>query len=773
MSETMRLSIGPAGWRRSRRATVRVAAQTTRAGVLPMLVLLFCLPLVVAGAESLKITSFPDGAMVYIDGAYTGKRTPMSVSVTPGIHEVTVKLAEGSGWAPQTRTVTITEGNNDLSITLLPLLTKGDTGPQGPAGPTGPQGPVGPQGSIGATGPQGPTGAQGVAGPQGIQGERGLQGEQGPIGPVGPQGVQGPQGPKGDTGDRGSQGDVGPAGPRGDAGATGAAGPQGAIGATGPQGPKGDTGATGPEGSRGLQGEMGATGPTGPQGPIGPEGPQGPPGPDNVEFQIFRQLVKAPGVINDSANPLEWTRLKNVPHEVVTGGVQSVAATSPLSSTGGQDPVISLGATIGIEYGGTGIAVGPSAAGQYLRSTAAGAWSIGEIQRADVNKAGAFTWIRIPYDNAAGANTGFLMTTATPTVSLAERNLAPGDIVAVTGGADPPNQEWHVGSDSGFIIIDQYTGDFRWVSAATSLNNWTAVASSADGSRLVATSVGQIYTSRNHGGTWTARASNRSWTAVASSSDGSRLVAVASGDGIYTSSDLGASWTLHDKDRSWTGVATSADGSRLAAVADASQICISSDYGMTWTYREDYRSWTGVASSADGRRLVAVVNGGQIYTSNDFGATWTARDASRAWSAVASSSDGSRLVAVVKGGQIYTSSDFGANWIARGSSGTWTAVASSADGTRLLALRSGAIHSSGDCGVTWKTNGWTTLSNGWTAVASPADGRTPVAVSSGQVYFGRPVTTALTGSWGSSAHIQYLGNGAFLLLSSSGGVAAE
>lgn len=101
---------------------------------------------------SLKVTSFPSGAAVAVDGANTGNTTPMSISLSVGTHVVRVEIP-GSGWTPAESTVTVVAGNNDLSVTLLPALT------QGPAGPTGPEGPQGPQGPPGGQGPQGPPGA--------------------------------------------------------------------------------------------------------------------------------------------------------------------------------------------------------------------------------------------------------------------------------------------------------------------------------------------------------------------------------------------------------------------------------------------------------------------------------------------------------------------------------------------------------------------------------------------------------------------------------------
>ena len=86
---------------------------------------------------SLKVTSFPSGAEVFVDGVFTGKLTPMSVSIPVGAHTVMVRIAD-PGWRPDSRTVTIVSGNNDLSVTLLPALTAGPQGPKGNPGATGP-----------------------------------------------------------------------------------------------------------------------------------------------------------------------------------------------------------------------------------------------------------------------------------------------------------------------------------------------------------------------------------------------------------------------------------------------------------------------------------------------------------------------------------------------------------------------------------------------------------------------------------------------------------
>src|SRR5688572_708030 len=76
------------------------------------------------GGGSLKVTSFPSGAKVVIDGVDTVKVTPMSASLPVGDHSVTVSIPN-SGWNTDSRIVTIAAGNNDLSVTLLPIVTNG------------------------------------------------------------------------------------------------------------------------------------------------------------------------------------------------------------------------------------------------------------------------------------------------------------------------------------------------------------------------------------------------------------------------------------------------------------------------------------------------------------------------------------------------------------------------------------------------------------------------------------------------------------------------
>lgn len=360
----------------------------------------------------------------------------------------------------------------------------------------------------------------------------------------------------------------------------------------------------------------------------------------------------------------------------------------------------------------------------------------------------------------------------------ASAELAVGDTLKVSGlGAGG----WRILQNAGQRVETSVPGALPhvWETRGPS-QNWTSVASSADGNRLIAgASNGKLYTSTDAGLNWTDRESNRGWRSVASSADGMKLIAAAQHGQIYTSDDAGVTWIPRESTREWVSVASSSDGTRLVAVASPSQVYVSSDSGATWSPRETVRNWSSVASSSDGLRLVATHQNGLIYTSGDAGATWTARASVRTWLSVASSSDGSKLVAVAHNGQIYTSSDGGITWTPRELSRYWFSVASSADGTRIAAVAEDEqIRISHDAGLTWSAQG---PSKHWWGVTSSANGGKLVAapfVPAEPLYISRTSTAPgtagyLQGATGSVIELKYLGNGLFEVVTSSGTVSAD
>src|SRR5580692_604380 len=95
-------------------------------------------------------------------------------------------------------------------------------------------------------------------------------------------------------------------------------------------------------------------------------------------------------------------------------------------------------------------------------------------------------------------------------------------------------------------VVINWNNLTNWVQTSAPAQNWNSIASSADGSKLVAVvySGGGIYTSTNSGTTWAQQtnALSENWALVASSADGNKLVAVTWGGGIYTSTNAGIMW---------------------------------------------------------------------------------------------------------------------------------------------------------------------------------------------------------------------------------------
>jgi hypothetical protein len=389
----------------------------------------------------------------------------------------------------------------------------------------------------------------------------------------------------------------------------------------------------------------------------------------------------------------------------------------------------------------------------------------------------------------AWPNNGYLATSDTTPVVITlppTNQIRVGETIRVAGSGAAG---WVVAQTNNETILIGNLLDnvgVAWRTNATSLA-WKAVASSADGRKLVAAVSGaNIWTSTDYGSNWVSRAGSPNSTAVASSGDGVKLVAAVSGGQIYTSADSGVGWTARESNRGWTSVASSLDGTKLfATVGSASGIIWgSTDSGANWTTRSTGgANWSAIACSSTGSNVAATVSGGQIYTSINGGYSWTARDSVRAWTCVAVSGDGSRMVAGVNSGQLYFSLDFGVTWIPivlSVGNVNWTAVACSDDGLRMVAASSfGGLFVSDDSGVTWTARA--NLPNlNWTGVTASSDASTIAAVGSvDKIYISSQATTTygttgmLVGSRLSAVELMYVGGGNFMPVSYAGTIRAR
>jgi len=183
-------------------------------------------------------------------------------------------------------------------------------------------------------------------------------------------------------------------------------------------------------------------------------------------------------------------------------------------------------------------------------------------------------------------------------------------------------------SDDGSKLVACAELDYLYVSSDYGVNwipkgpatspQYTGVASSNDGVNLVAVATagaGYIYTSNDSGLTWVQRGSLGSWKCVASSGDGSKLVAGIFLGFLYTSTDYGVTWTPRATSQVWWSVTSSDSGNVLWAIANNGLIHRSADSGVTWDVANTtVLFWQALCVSSDESVIVVAEYGGSLYT---------------------------------------------------------------------------------------------------------------------------------------------------------------
>jgi hypothetical protein len=151
---------------------------------------------------------------------------------------------------------------------------------------------------------------------------------------------------------------------------------------------------------------------------------------------------------------------------------------------------------------------------------------------------------------------------------------------------------------------------------------------------------GYIYTSADHGSTWTQRYIYAFWNSIASSypkSPSYKPILAASeahSYGVHMSFDGGENWIFREfvnKDYiQITQLAITLDGSKLAALASnwSNYMYVSIDYGDNWIKRYVGNGYIlEVSWSVNNSKLFVCSHEwsgkSAIYTSEDYGANWT------------------------------------------------------------------------------------------------------------------------------------------------------
>jgi hypothetical protein len=223
-------------------------------------------------------------------------------------------------------------------------------------------------------------------------------------------------------------------------------------------------------------------------------------------------------------------------------------------------------------------------------------------------------------------------------------------------------------TNTGYIYYSGAAGSpFTWLQATTPgvplWENWTSIASSSDGTKIMAAGHYTIAITTNFesfGSTWgfPAPAPNPRgyWKTVVCSADGKKLVATDVIQ-IYTSTNTGVNWSLTSApSNQWSAIASSSNGTKLVACNDYSigRIYTSTNSGLNWTptIAPSNTFWSAVTSSTDGTKLAACSYSGNIYFSTNSGLTWSSNSFPTYVSAMASTADGTKLFAVFNGGGI-------------------------------------------------------------------------------------------------------------------------
>lgn len=311
----------------------------------------------------------------------------------------------------------------------------------------------------------------------------------------------------------------------------------------------------------------------------------------------------------------------------------------------------------------------------------------------------------------------------------------------------------YVPVDNENTVFYSADGGLTWLSRpypAAPMNN---IAVSADGTKVVGLSSGNVFISTDSSQTWSAAipvGCATRWIDI--SDDGTRLIIGCSSGYLYTSVNGGLNWTQRTGagSRSWQGVAISADGVTMTAAysntgsSTTGYVYTSVDGGVTWTQRVSagVRYWKSIDMSADGATLFATAAQTTVYEapqdifrSSDGGASWTQQSGLGqiidSGTGVVVSRDGQTVVVTDRptdNPTIKISSDGGAAWAHTQEFDSYyysQPLSVSGNGqTILMPSLQGPVVLTRDQGATWEmVSGIRSADVGWTDVATTLDGQ--------------------------------------------------
>jgi len=309
------------------------------------------------------------------------------------------------------------------------------------------------------------------------------------------------------------------------------------------------------------------------------------------------------------------------------------------------------------------------------------------------------------------SNSGLL--SGTPTASGAFSF----DVTAGGSGIVPKTANFTI------TVVDPQITSWAWTTRSTSaLTGYaTDIASSKDGSILLASTGTGVSRSINGGTSWQTMAiGNGTWAQVAVSDDGVYMVVSRTNNGVWISKNGGSTWTqtlggvvandFPGYSGIWTGITSDSTGQYIMVASTAGSY-YSTDYGESWARSTISPTIVSLAMNADGSKIIGTTST-KVYISSDHGATFTLSSltSSVKWQSVNISDDGTRIHLGSSAGRSAYSADGGSTWTSItvpefGTTATFIDSVMSGDGKRLGAIiQIGSVtdlYTSQDYGLTW------------------------------------------------------------------------
>lgn len=190
-------------------------------------------------------------------------------------------------------------------------------------------------------------------------------------------------------------------------------------------------------------------------------------------------------------------------------------------------------------------------------------------------------------------------------------------------------EEGRRATDKGNIYISTDSG-VKWKAGKNVDAKWVHAIVSGDGKHIYAIAKRRsepvLFHSSDAGESWNELTTIgvKDWTSLAVSADGKKIIASVKNDFLYSSDDFGTKWNtvagLHKA--SWIAVRMSTDGSKIAAVADNDSLYLSTDGGKKWV--EDTtlgkNIWKDISIS--GNKIGVIFKEEFVALSDDFGTNW-------------------------------------------------------------------------------------------------------------------------------------------------------